>query len=319
LINMDRLHTDPTSGLPVDKVTMTGATPTRGTTVSTTNLAYTILALRTGLRSLSSQLELYSNNTPDTAIARTPLDASPIAFPSDQKKTFSQRVAEMLKVDGDLLLNHLTDDKGRAFAGWDVSASKVTTSDDLLDSHTAAVRGLFAAWLATDDAKYKDRALLVFDRLQKTFYDASARIYTATPGADSVEYTPLRFALLQSTLRDMYELVAVTPQGVGMEQDLESRVGRLNKLVLNGWDDRNEDRNVDWPNECVNVVEWLPRGGLQMAERTLTGEIGSSVETADAGASRPPTSDREHDCVPEIDDAKLPAALASSITFHIKR
>ena len=55
---------------------------------------------------------------------------------------------------------------------------------------------------------------------------------------------------------------------------LEERLGRLNKLVLNGWDDRNDDRMVEWPSECVNVVDRLPRGGLQMAERTLTGEIG---------------------------------------------
>ena len=91
---------------------------------------------------------------------------------------------------------------------------------------------------------------------------------------------------------------------------LETTVGRLNKLVLNGWDDRDEDRLVTWPDECVNVQGGIPRGGLQMAERTLTGELGSS-----AGAN---TADREHDCVPEIDDAHLPSALANAITFHVE-
>jgi hypothetical protein len=76
---------------------------------------------------------------------------------------------------------------------------------------------------------------------------------------------------------------------------------------------------IDWPAECVDVVDGLPRGGLQMAERTLTGEIGTLQAPLLPGDMRIPTSDREHDCVPEIDDAHLPAALADSITFHVVR
>ena len=98
---------------------------------------------------------------------------------------------------------------------------------------------------------------------------------------------------------------------------LEDRLARLDKLVLNGWDDRDRDKHVDWPDECVQVIGGLPRGGLQMAERTLTGEIGRLRD--EGGGGGPPTSDREADCVPEIDDAHLPAALAASITFHVTR
>jgi len=117
----------------------------------------------------------------------------------------------------------------------------------------------------------------------------------------------------------MYELVAARPGGEMLEPVLEDRLGRLNKLVLNGWDDRDGDRIVAWPDECVNVVDGLPRGGLQMAERTLTGEIGLLQEHLIPGMMPNPTSDRESDCVPEIDDAKLPAALADAVTFHIQR
>ena len=180
-------------------------------------------------------------------------------------------------------------------------------------------RGLFAAYLATGDVTYRERAIAVFNRLQSVFYDADARIYDATPApTDSVEYTPLRFALLSSALRDMYELVAVRPEEQALEPLLESRVGRLDKLVLNGWDDRDENRLVDWPDECVDVLDGLPRGGLEMAERTLTGETGSKQDQFLPG-QRNATSDRDHDCVPEVDDAKLPAALAGSVTFHIHR
>jgi hypothetical protein len=196
---------------------------------------------------------------------------------------------------------------------------------DSLDAHTAAIRALFAAFLATGDTKYYARAIAVFNRMETTFYDPDARVYSATPApVDSVTYTPLRFALLQSALRDMYELVAARPGGEDVEPLLEERVARLNKLVLNGWDDRDQDRQVQWPDECVRVDTLadggtLPRGGLQMAERTLTGETGSLEEHLDAGQARTKTVDREHDCVPEIDDAQLPATIASSITFNISR
>ena len=77
--------------------------------------------------------------------------------------------------------------------------------------------------------------------------------------------------------------------------------------MLNGWDDRNSDDKIDYPGECMRVEAGLPRGGLQLAERALTGELG-----IEKGA---PTSDRDRDCVPEIDDALLPATLGASIVI----
>ena len=145
-------------------------------------------------------------------------------------------------------IDHLTDGSGRAWDGWDVAKGAPLDAHDALDAHTAAVRGLFAAYLATGDVRYRKRASAVFDRMQSVFYDAGARIYDASPApTDSVEYTPLRFALLQSALRDMIELVAVRPDQQALAPVLEERVGRLDKLVLNGWDDRNQNRLVDWP------------------------------------------------------------------------
>jgi hypothetical protein len=317
MMDLDRMHVDPASGLFVDDVAMTGTTIARGHTVSTTNVAYALIGMRTVLRTLSSQLELYSNNLPDRAVVSSLLDVLPIHRAADPSQTFTARVRELFQIHADLLLDHLTDASGRAWRGWDVTTGAHVDDADLLDSYTAAIRGLFAGYLATGDVRYRDRAIAVFQRVEAVFYDADARIYAVTPApVDSVEYTPLRFALLQSSLRDVYELVAAHPGGEAIEPLLENRLGRLNKLVLNGWDDRNYDRTVKWPDECTNVVGDLPRGGLQMAERTLTGETGNLHLP---GAPIMTTSDREHDCVPEIDDAKLPAALADSVTFTITR
>lgn len=70
-----------------------------------------------------------------------------------------------------------------------------------------------------------------------------------------------------------------------------------------------------------------------VTERTLTGETGRSDITGSGGSAAlgdgdydpavqeggTPTSDRDSDCVPEIDDAHLPSALADSVTFWITR
>ncbi|MFT3693740.1 MAG: hypothetical protein QM831_11405 [Kofleriaceae bacterium] len=282
------------------------------TPTTTTEVAYTAIAERTALRALSSQLELYSNNTPDTAVTTSPLDMYPLAYPGDASLTFSGRLAQLLRANAELLWNQLTDPSGRAFTGVDQA--------DVLDAHTAAIRGLFTSYLATGDVMYRDRAVAVFERMERTFYDPIARIWSETPApVDSVEMTPLRFALLQSALRDMYELVATRPGEAARIAPLEDHLARLDKLVLNGWDDRDQNRLITWPDECANVVDGLPRGGLQMAERTLTGELGSLQAPLLPTDTRTVTSDREHDCVPEIDDAHLPAALADSVTFEIHR
>ena len=302
-IDVDRLHSDPQTGLLVDTVTFAGATPTRGHTLSTTSLAYTLLGLRTVLRSLGGQLELYSNNQPDTAISHTPLDAVAVHYPRQPALTFSARLEQILRAHAELLYTHLTDASGRAWAGWDLATNAPIDRADTLDAHAAAVRGLFAAYLATGDTRFRTRAIAVFDRMDAVFFARDARIYTLTAGADRVEYTPLRFALIQSALRDIYELVARRPGNEARIPVLEDRIARLNKLVLNGWDDRDQNRIVDYPRECVRVIGGIPRGGLQAAERTLTGETGGSA-------------DRDHDCVPEIDDAHLPAGLVDSITFQ---
>ncbi len=303
LVDLERLHVDPATGILVDHVAMAGATPQRGHTLDTTSLAYAVIGIRTALRSLDAQLGLYSNNTPDTAVAATP---------------FSSRLEQLLRIHAALLLDHLTDASGRAWRGWDVATRAPIDAADTLDAHAAAVRGLFAAYLATGDVRYRARAIAVFDRMEAVFFDREARIYTATPApVDTVTYTPLRFALVQSALRDMYELVATRPGGEARVATIEDRLARVDKLVLNGWDDRDQNRLVAWPDECVDVVDGLPRGGLQMAERTLTGELGTRQFLP--GDTSTPTSDREHDCVPEIDDAHLPAALAASVTFHLVR
>jgi len=322
LVDMHRMHVDPASGIPVDDVSMTAGSPVRGTTLQSTTAAYALLALRTARRTLTDQLTLYLNTKPDTACISTPID-SPAAVKGEPATTLLNQDIGAL---AELFYAKLTDATGRAWPGWDVSKGAVSSNDDLLDSHTAAVRALLLAYLSTGDTKYRDRALTVFERVDATFWDPRARIYRPMAGdtSSTVTYTPMRFALVQAMLRDTYELIGAVDGQAALASVLLDRVARMNKLVLNGWDDRNGNGTVDYPEECAfQPIEHaddpgggVSKGGLQMAERTLSGETGSVTDVFDGGP-RVAAKDREHDCVPEISVAHLPSALADSITFQI--
>jgi hypothetical protein len=319
VVNMDRLHVDPTTGIFVDQTSIAGATPARGTTLSADVAAYTLLSLRTVRRALDSELTLYSNTKPDTAGIPSPLDT----FPTVDGVAFSTRLDQLITALSGVFYDQLTAADGHAYAGWNVAAGAPTDTGTTLDAHTAAIRGLLVAYLATGSTKYRIRAQAVFDRVESTFYDTSSRLYRPVEGDHSlsVTFTPRRFGLLQAMLRDMYELVGVLPGNDALGALILDRVGRLDKIVLNGWDDRDGDQMVEWPSECAHLgtgpdSQPLGLGGLQMAERVLTGESGSTTDVFDAG-NRMIATDREHDCVPEISAVGLPAALANSITFTL--
>jgi hypothetical protein len=166
------------------------------------------------------------------------------------------------------------------------------------------------------------------------FYDQAGLVYTSSPAPQpSVAYTPMRFAVLEAALRDMYELIGVRPANAALGKLLQNRLARLIKLVLNGWDDLNGNGLVDSTTECISLGPVpgfggggvpIGRGGLQMAERALSGELGTTCDStspavcADAGLPFALyTPDRENDCVPEISAAQLPSALANQVTFKI--
>jgi hypothetical protein len=321
LVDIDRLHVDAKSGMFADAAAVNDGAVTRSDTLSSDVAAYALLALRTAHRALGSELTLYSNTKPDTRGIPCPLDV----FPFADGVSYAQRLDQLIGALADIFYDKLSAPDGRAFAGWSaVHAAPIDTGTSL-DAHTAAIRGLLTAYLATGATRYRDRARLVWNRLERLFYDPGARIYrsVANDRGSQVTFTPRRFGLLQAAMRDTYELIAVLPGQQALRTTIETRIARLNKLVLNGWDDRNQDGRVDWPSECAHLGtgpdgQPLGLGGLQMAERTLSGETGALPDAAPDG-SRVIASDREHDCVPEISAVGLPAALANAITFTLTR
>jgi hypothetical protein len=116
--------------------------------------------------------------------------------------------------------------------------------------------------------------------------------------------TPEKFAWLLQALREMYEGLWVPQDPLLDRTALEPRIARVNKLYLNGWDDLNGDQNVDYPQECMGAH-------MQLAEQTLTGEIG----TENNGYPMSSNADRDADCIQNTSFAMVGSVLGQ-VHFH---
>jgi hypothetical protein len=296
LVNLDRLHFDAKNSVLVDEASASGGKITRSSTVTTLDAAYAIVALRTAMRAITSNLVLYSNDTPDTLGLPSRLDGAPLDGTST---TLAARIPQLIRAQADFIAGKLVAADGSVANSYDLAAGKADASATLLQSEASAIRGLLDAYLATSDVKYKQAAIKVYADLDKRFWMKDVRAFRTTAGvSDTLTETPLAHGTIQGALRQYWKLVGQAPGNEQLGAEILERVQRENKLVLNGWDDANADNKVQYPDECTGA-------GLQMAERALTGELS---HTLDAG-------DRDHDCVLEIGVAKLPAALAAQIVI----
>jgi hypothetical protein len=307
-VDLDRIHGDPTLGVFVDTATIAGGNVTPGNTVTTATLAHAIIALRQTLLSLNGSITQYGAPDPDPAAdLKGILNPLPFHPPvaSGTAPDFSQRVRQVFMTNATFVRDVLTTADGAVANSATLANGQATPSTDAtsIESQTAAARALTEGFLVSGDETFRDRARAVIQRLERDFYSPPARMYRQQAGGpDQVHMTPERFAWLQSALRESYKTLSVVGDPVLGRPTLEDRIGRVNKLFLNGWDDLNGDQIIDQPQECL-------AGRLQMAEQALTGELGHD------GLGRP-TPDRDSDCVTELAHAKSASAQASEVYFH---
>jgi hypothetical protein len=296
LVNLDRLHFDATH-----KVLVDDATPqARGTTVTTIDAAYAIVALRQTYRALTSTLSLYGNDTPDTLGVKTILDDTRLR---GAPAALGKRIDALIRAEADFIADKLTAPDGAVANSYDLATGMRDASPTHIEAQSGAIRGLLEAYLATSDNRYKTRAVEIYDDLQKRFWMSDVRIYRTVIGeSDKLVWTPGAFGTLEGALRQYWKLEARKPHNEQVAHDLLERLKRTFKLVVNGWDDANADEQVKWPDECSGA-------GLQMGERALTGELSRSQDKGD----------RDRDCVKDIAAVKLPASLAAEIVLERRK
>ena len=163
-----------------------------------------------------------------------------------------------------------------------------------------------AAFLTPDDTTYRERARAVARTLLTSFWSDPAQMFREQAGGpDDIVMTPERFGWLQQALRETYEAIWVDGDPLLDRSALETRIARVNKLYLNGWDDLNGDQKVDKATECLQAR-------MQLGEQALTGEVASNSN----GFPTSEGPDRDNDCVLNISYSKTASVLAGAVHFH---
>lgn len=306
-VDLERMHSDPSSGAFVDDVTVSGSGEvTQAAAVTTTTISHVLIALRQTLLSLNASVSQYgaADESP-SGDALGILNSVPIHPASGGAPAFSSHVRDVFVRNATFLRDVLTTPDGHVAIGADVSTIPPTPSSSAatLEAQAAAVRGLTEAFLLTGDETFRVRARAVSRHLQDAFFSPAALMFRGVEGgADRVSMTPERFAWLQSALRETHKVLFVTGDPQLGRHVLEPMIARVNKLYMNGWDDLDGDQNVNPTTECLAAR-------LQQAEQSLTGETGRDSQFN-------PVADRDQDCVIEVAHAQRLSVFAGEVSFH---
>ncbi|HEY6462747.1 MAG TPA: hypothetical protein VIY73_21405, partial [Polyangiaceae bacterium] len=207
-VDLDRIHTDPGTGIIVDTASIANGTVTRGTTVSATALGHVVVGLRHLLMGCNAAVSQYGAPDPDPTKDQVGiLNSIPIHPPGapSTPPLFSPYVRQVLLRQAAFVRDVLTTPAGSVANDAVLTNGQWApdTAPTLVESQGAALRVLVEAWFLTQDTSYRDRAQAVARVLLTTFWSDPARMFRGQAGgADDVMMTPERFAWLQQALRE---------------------------------------------------------------------------------------------------------------------
>ncbi len=207
----------------------------QGNQVNTYDAAYTIVAL---------------------SIYQRAKDALPVGYASadsgavNLKTRAGKQALSMIKAQADFILKQLVNDKGLVADGLTLGKTLKIASDTSLETQFATIRGLVAAFLATNDEKYKQAARKIYLSVEKHMFDKKIDTWATVPGKATI-HTPYTEAAISGGLREAI---------LHLKNEEGENVPSLEVQALT-------DRYVSW---FTTVI----KGGMQLAEPLGdTGEV----------------------------------------------
>ncbi|WP_072681347.1 hypothetical protein [Arcobacter sp. LA11] len=263
--NISTIHFDKKAGTLVD--TFNGK---KGSMLTTFDAAYSIEALRIFQRSI---------------------DALPVGYGSADgakslESTQGKEALGIIKTQADFLIKNLKDSNGLYASTYNLKDSSKKGLD--VGTQFAVVRGLTAAFLATQDESYRKEARALFIAIEKNMFDKDLGTYVDA----TKEYTPYSIGAVSGGLRDAINNL----KNAGSEKE---SVLELKNLT---------DRFTSWFQIVVNGNSTTT--GAQLAEWLLdSGEY----ETIDMK-----TTNNDEDNVPAINKAGGKYGTAMTMAGKVK-
>jgi len=175
-------------------------------------------------------------------------DALPVGYASadngdvNLKSAQGKKALAMIKAQADFILANLVGENGLVHDGLILDKAMTRRSEQSLDAQFATIRGLVAAFLATNDMKYKQAARSVYLAVEKNMFDSNINTWATLPGKATI-HTPYTAAAISGGLRETI---------LHLKNEEGENEPALELSVLT-------DRYVSWFRGVIN-------GGMQLAE-----------------------------------------------------
>ncbi|OMH25278.1 hypothetical protein [Motiliproteus sp. MSK22-1] len=268
--NISALHFNSQAGTLVDSYSADGK---QGAHVTTYDAAYSLVAL-----------SIYQRSQDALPVGYASADGSDVNL----KSANGQKALAMIKSQADFIIENLIATNGLVIDG--ITLKGKTDSNQSLDSQFAVVRGLTAAFLATEDEKYRTAARNLYLNIDKKLFDNGINTWAQTPGKIT-EHTPWTAAAISGALREA--MLHLKNQESESDSALE-----LSTL---------SERYVGWFRGVINGPDIGQ--GMQLAEW-----LGDSGEHQVDGGSK----DNDGDKVARVTEAGGPHGTAMVMASKVK-
>jgi len=168
--NIMAMHYKMSAGSFVDEAWLDNGAVVMGNSIGTVNAGYIIVALSLVINEF--------NGTPLETMAE-----------------------DALKMQADFIINNLKKESGAYANSYDFAGGSADDSPTDLSSQAAAIRGLYAAYDATNDEKYLTAANEAYSFLIENFYMESKHAFKSEMNNTNAVYTPFNVALISGALR----------------------------------------------------------------------------------------------------------------------
>ncbi|MFZ2325076.1 MAG: T9SS type A sorting domain-containing protein [Ignavibacteriaceae bacterium] len=169
-LNINAMHFNSTEGTLIDAANLSGGSVVQGNTITTFNAGYSLAVLK--------QVAQEFNGNMLGTIAK-----------------------DIVTAQANFLVNNLYDGNSRFYNSYTIG-SGADNSATTVETQSAAIRGLLAAYQLTGNNNYLNAAQSGYNFLISNFYVPQVKAFRTTYGSNQAVYTPLNFAALSGALRE---------------------------------------------------------------------------------------------------------------------
>jgi len=169
-MNIFAMHFNSTAGTLVDEANLSNGSVVQGNTITTFNAGYSLAVLKQVANEFNGNM-------------------------------LGNIANDIITAQANYLISNLYDGNGRFYNSYTIG-SGADNSSTTVETQSAAIRGLLAAYQLTNNANYLNTAQSGFNYLISNFYVPESKAFRTTDGISLAVYTPLNFAALSGALRE---------------------------------------------------------------------------------------------------------------------